>query len=74
MVYYRQHIMNYVRSGYSAPWSHVLVMDVDIGCSLSPLGMLAALGRKARHAPVAARGVMMVPGALGTLYAPYDYR
>jgi len=34
---------------------------------------LHTLGTEGEFAPVAARGIMMIPGALGTLYAPYDY-
>ena len=50
----------------------MLVTDLDLQVSLSPLGLLQTLGIKP-DAPVVARGVMMTPGALGTLYSPYDY-
>jgi len=71
---YRNWMNAYISSNYSpSTHGHVLVTDIDLAISISPLGLMHTLGTEGRNSPVAARGIMMIPGALGTLYAPYDY-
>lgn len=73
MARYRNMIMDYILKNYSdSEFSHMLVLDLDLAISLAPLGLLYSLGSKP-HAPTITRGLMMVPGALGTLYTPYDF-
>ena len=51
--------------------ARLLVMDVDLGVSLSPLGIIHTLG-VAPHAAVAASGRSPKPMTLGSLVTPYD--
>ncbi|KAL3816959.1 hypothetical protein ACHAXA_011747 [Cyclostephanos tholiformis] len=58
-------------------FSHMLVLDADLGVSLSPLGLLHTLGledgRIARNYVVASSSVQVWPGTLGTITPPYDF-
>jgi len=74
MADYRNKVMDYITKTYNPKeFSHMMVTDVDLAISWSPLGLLHTLGTVGEHAPVAVRGLMMIPGALGSLYSPYDY-
>lgn len=74
MADYRNKVMDYITKNYNPKeYSHMMVADVDLAISWSPLGLLHTLGTVGEHAPVATRGLMMIPGALGSLYSPYDY-
>lgn len=74
MAEYRNLVQSYITKNYSPKeYSHMMVTDVDLAISLAPLGIMHTLGTIGEHAPVAARGLMMIPGAMGTLYTPYDY-
>ncbi|CAB9500820.1 expressed unknown protein [Seminavis robusta] len=52
-------------------FSHVLVMDVDLGVPFSPLGILHTLGSKPDH-PVACSGHQLWITGYGGLSTPYD--
>lgn len=52
-------------------YSHVMVYDMDLEVSFSPLGILHSLGSMPDH-PVAAHGMMPYPASLGSLNYPYD--
>jgi len=73
MAAFRNRIVDYVRKEpkYEA-YSHMLVMDLDLGVSISPLGMLHTLGEVPDN-PVASSGRQTWPGSFGTLRPPYDF-
>ncbi|GMH51507.1 hypothetical protein TrRE_jg2617 [Triparma retinervis] len=74
MADYRNKVMDYIAKNYSPKeYTHMMVTDVDLAISWSVLGLLHTLGTVGEHNPVAVRGLMMIPGALGSLYSPYDY-
>lgn len=74
MAEYRNQVQEYITKNYSTKeYSHMMITDIDLAISLAPLGLIHTLGTVGEHAPVAARGIMMLPGSLGTLYMPYDY-
>mmetsp|Transcript_27699 Transcript_27699/g.52484 ORF Transcript_27699/g.52484 Transcript_27699/m.52484 type:complete len:711 (-) Transcript_27699:189-2321(-) len=74
MADYRNLVQAYITKNYKPKeYSHMMVTDIDLAVSLAPLGLMHAMGTIGEHAPVAARGLMMIPGAMGTLYSPYDY-
>lgn len=56
-------------------YSHMVILDVDLGTSLSPLGLLHTLGleddRAQRHV-VASSSSQVWPGTSGTIIPPYD--
>jgi hypothetical protein len=69
---YRQRVTDYVtESPYYADFSHMLVLDLDLGVSLSPFGLLHSLGEHPENA-VASSGRQLLPGSWGTLVTPYD--
>lgn len=73
MADFRQRVVDYVKSSDSySSYSHILVMDVDLGVSLSPLGLLHALGNKPDVA-VASSGRQPWPGSFGSLTPQYDF-
>eukprot|EP00586_Coscinodiscus_wailesii_P016978 CAMPEP_0172512472 /NCGR_PEP_ID=MMETSP1066-20121228/244928_1 /TAXON_ID=671091 /ORGANISM="Coscinodiscus wailesii, Strain CCMP2513" /LENGTH=541 /DNA_ID=CAMNT_0013292309 /DNA_START=483 /DNA_END=2108 /DNA_ORIENTATION=- len=73
MAVYRQRISDYIRdSPKYADYSHMLVMDLDLGVSLSPFGILHSLGRKS-DSVVISSGRQVWPGSMGTLIPPYDF-
>lgn len=56
-------------------YSHMVVLDVDLGTSISPLGLLHTLGLEdgvARDHVVASSSSQVWPGASGTIIPPYD--
>jgi hypothetical protein len=75
---FRQVLMEYVlgKEEYRA-YSHMIVLDADLGVSLSPLGLLHTLGvddgRVAMDHAVASSSVQVWPGTLGTITPPYDF-
>ena len=74
MADYRNKILDYITERYDPQdYTHMMVADVDLAVSWAPLGLMHSLGTIGEHAPVAVRGIMMIPGALGSLYSPYDY-
>ena len=74
MAEYRNQVQDYITKNYSTKdYSHMMITDLDLAISLSPLGLIHTLGTVGEHAPVAARGIMMIPGSVGSLYTPYDY-
>eukprot|EP00568_Trieres_chinensis_P017380 CAMPEP_0183330558 /NCGR_PEP_ID=MMETSP0160_2-20130417/85363_1 /TAXON_ID=2839 ORGANISM="Odontella Sinensis, Strain Grunow 1884" /NCGR_SAMPLE_ID=MMETSP0160_2 /ASSEMBLY_ACC=CAM_ASM_000250 /LENGTH=492 /DNA_ID=CAMNT_0025498767 /DNA_START=684 /DNA_END=2162 /DNA_ORIENTATION=+ len=73
MAEFRQRITDYVLSSTKyQDYSHMLVMDVDLGISLSPLGLVHALGKK-QDAAVASAARQPWPGSFGTLTPEYDF-
>eukprot|EP00547_Thalassionema_nitzschioides_P002266 CAMPEP_0194217906 /NCGR_PEP_ID=MMETSP0156-20130528/22490_1 /TAXON_ID=33649 /ORGANISM="Thalassionema nitzschioides, Strain L26-B" /LENGTH=597 /DNA_ID=CAMNT_0038947069 /DNA_START=22 /DNA_END=1812 /DNA_ORIENTATION=+ len=69
---YRNMAINYIQkdSKYT-DFSHLLVLDVDLEVSFSPLGILHTLGVHPDHA-VASSGRQPMPTSVGTLIPPYD--
>jgi hypothetical protein len=53
-------------------FTHMLVLDVDLGVSLSPLGVLHTLGTLPNDV-VASSGRQVWPGSFGTITPPYDF-
>jgi hypothetical protein len=73
MAKYRQRMMDYILSTDKyKDYSHVLVMDLDIGVSLSPLGVMHSLGLFHDKA-IASASRQVWPGSFGTLIPPYDF-
>ena len=74
MADYRQKIVNHILSApaYSKHYSHMMVIDLDLKISLSPLGVLHTLGTVPDVA-VASSGRQVWPGSLGTIVPPYDF-
>ena len=73
MAEFRQRIVDYVQANSSYDnYSHILVMDVDLGISLSPLGVIHALGKKPNVA-VASAAHQPWPGSLGSITPEYDF-
>lgn len=58
-------------------YSHMIVLDVDIGTSISPLGLLHTLGLNGAELSqkyvVASSSVQLWPGTFGTILPPYDF-
>jgi hypothetical protein len=72
MAYYRNLGLAYIRHERFSNYSHVLTMDADLGISLSPLGVLHALGRRP-DVPIAISGRSAYFGSLGALATVYDF-
>jgi len=73
MADFRQRVVDYVKTNEAYhDYSHILVMDVDLGVSLSPLGLIHALGKKSDVA-VASSGRQPWPGSFGSLTPQYDF-
>jgi len=73
MADFRQNIVDYILGNPDYDkFSHMIVIDMDIGVSLSPFGILHTLGKETEVA-VASSGRQTLPGSLGTLIPPYDY-
>lgn len=75
---FRQILMDYIlgKEQYRE-YSHMVVLDVDLGVSLSPLGLLHTLGIDNGHLAtkhvVASASVQVWPGTFGTITPPYDF-
>jgi len=55
---------------------HMMVLDVDLGVSISPLGLLHALGLEddvALTRAVASSSSQIWPGTMGSILPPYDF-
>lgn len=76
---FRQTLMNYIltKEEYQL-YSHMIVLDVDLGISISPLGLLHTLGldnggQLAAEYIVASSSKQVWPGTLGAITPPYDF-
>ena len=75
---FRQRLMNYIltKEEYQL-YTHMIVLDVDLGISISPLGLLHTLGldngRLATEYIVASSSRQVWPGTLGAITPPYDF-
>jgi len=73
MADYRQRMVDYIlEKDLYRDYSHMLVLDLDLGVSISPLGILHSLGTMP-NSPVASSGRQVWPGSSGTLIPPYDF-
>jgi len=73
MYKYRQLVVNHiVNDAKFIDYSHMLVFDIDLSVSISPLGILHSLGVKPNDA-VACSGRQARPGSFGSLQPPYDF-
>jgi hypothetical protein len=73
MAKYRQRMVDYLVSNTKYDdYSHMIVIDLDLGISFSPLGILHSLGKMPDN-PVASSGRQVWPGSFGTLVPPYDF-
>ena len=70
---YRQRAVDHIlaKDDYRQ-YSHLLVLDHDLGVSFSPLGILHTLGKLPDN-PVAVTGLIPYPTSLGSLLFPYDF-
>jgi len=73
---FRQIALEYILSKEEyKDYSHMIILDVDLGTSLSPLGLLHTLGLKgdiAQEHAVASSSSQVWPGTSGTIIPPYD--
>lgn len=73
MAKFRQRMVDYMLSSEKyKDHSHMIVVDLDLGISFSPLGILHTLGKMPDN-PVASSGRQVWPGSFGTLVPPYDF-
>lgn len=73
MAEFRQRIVDHIVGGDKYDdYSHMIVVDLDLKVSLSPLGILHTLGKKP-DAAVASSGRQAWPASLGTFVNPYDF-
>lgn len=73
MADFRQRMVDYItQAPQYTNYSHMLVMDLDLQVSISPLGLIHSLGTVPDSA-VASTGRQVWPGSLGTLVPPYDF-
>lgn len=75
---FRQIVMNHIlNTPVYDNYSHMIVLDVDIGTSISPLGLLHTLGLNdaelSQKYVVASASVQVWPGTFGTIIPPYDF-
>lgn len=73
---FRQIILEYIlgKEEYN-DFSHMIILDVDLGTSISPLGLLHTLGLEkgvAQDYVVASSSSQVWPGTMGTIIPPYD--
>jgi len=73
---FRQIVLEYIMGQEKyKEYSHMIILDVDLGTSLSPLGLLHTLGLEngigQEHA-VASSSSQVWPGTSGTIIPPYD--
>lgn len=70
---FRQRITDYITgSPLYEDYSHMLVLDMDLGVSISPFGLLHSLGKHPDSA-VASSGRQLYPMSFGSLDTPYDF-
>ena len=73
MVRFRQRMADYILGAATyKDYTHMMVMDMDLGISLSPLGILHSLGRAPDNA-IASSGRTLWPGSMGSIAPPYDF-
>jgi hypothetical protein len=73
MHHFRQRVVDHItNSNAYDSFSHMLLLDLDIGVSISPLGVLHSLGHVQNNA-IASSCRQPWPGGLGTLVPPYDF-
>jgi hypothetical protein len=75
---FRQIVMNHIlKTPKYDNYSHMIVLDVDIGTSISPLGLLHTLGLNnaelSQEYVIASASVQVWPGTFGTITPPYDF-
>lgn len=76
---FRQTVLDHIVQNYGT-YSHMIVLDVDLGVSVSPLGILHTLGLMseksgdslAEEYVVASAATQVWPGTFGTVAPPYD--
>lgn len=73
---FRQILLKYIlgKEEYK-DYSHMAILDADLGTSLSPLGLLHTLGLEnsiAQDHVVASSSSQVWPGTMGTIIPPYD--
>jgi len=73
---FRQILLEYIldKEEYN-DYSHMIILDADLGTSLSPLGLLHTLGLEnniAQDHVVASSSSQVWPGTMGTIIPPYD--
>lgn len=73
---FRQILLEYIlkKEEYN-DYSHMAILDVDLGTSISPLGLLHTLGLEngiAQDNVVASASSQVWPGTMGTIIPPYD--
>jgi len=72
MANFRNRGIDYISNNLAfKDYSHVMVYDMDLEVSFSPLGILHSLGSMP-DSPVAAHGMMPYPASFGSLNYPYD--
>ena len=73
---FRQIVLEYITGQEKyKDFSHMIILDVDLGTSLSPLGLLHTLGLEndiALDHAVASSSSQVWPGTSGTIIPPYD--
>ena len=73
---FRQILLDYImKKDEYKEYSHMVVLDVDLGTSLSPLGLLHSLGLEngiGQDYAVATTSSQVWPGTGGTIIPPYD--
>lgn len=70
---FRQRVMDHIlESSQYEDYSHVLQLDLDLGISISPLGVVHSLG-SVQDTAIASSCRQPWPGSLGTLAPPYDF-
>ena len=75
---FRQIVMNHILTTPAyEDYSHMIVLDVDIGTSISPFGLLHTLGLNnaelSQKYVIASASVQVWPGTFGTMTPPYDF-
>lgn len=75
MAEFRQRIVDYVAASPKyQDFSHMVVVDIDLQVSFSPLGLMHTLGLDlADDYAIASTGRQTWPGSLGTLTPQYDF-
>lgn len=70
---FRQRVVDHVLNDTKyVDYSHLLVLDIDLSVSISPLGILHSLGVKPEDS-IASSGRQARPGSFGSLVPPYDF-
>lgn len=73
MARFRQKMVDYIIAEPEyAVYSHMMVIDLDLGISISPLGVLHSVGLMPDN-PIVSAGRQVWPGSFGTLVPPYDF-